>query len=150
KETGFSYLSLLKAVLCGDASAIRKVLNGLLMTSISFFDTAGENFYHGFMLGLCATLSSYYRISSNRESGNGRYDIMMHPLKELCPGVVFELKVCNRDEKLHDAALEAISQIRTKEYTRALSDQKVMSAILFGVAFHGKKAEVESEIIALS
>ena len=75
---------------------------------------------------------------------------MLCTIGVLCPGVLLELKGSNRDEKLKDAALEALSQIRTNEYTRALSDQGVKSAILFGAAFHGKKAEVESEIITLS
>ena len=66
-------------------------IDNLLLQSASSFDTAGENFYHGFMLGLCAMLSGAYT-TSNRESGEGRYDIQMMPKRANLPGILIELK----------------------------------------------------------
>ncbi|MCC2120028.1 PD-(D/E)XK nuclease domain-containing protein [Waltera acetigignens] len=63
----------------------------LLTQSVSFFDTAGENFYHGFMLGLCALMSGTF-VTSNRESGDGRYDIQLKPIRKGMPGILIELK----------------------------------------------------------
>ncbi|MGN1480079.1 MAG: AAA family ATPase, partial [Acutalibacteraceae bacterium] len=80
-----------EAIYSGDNIKLQSLIQTLLTQSVSSFDTAGENFYHGFMLGLCALLSGAY-ITSNRESGDGRYDIQLKPKDIKLPGVIIELK----------------------------------------------------------
>ena len=67
-----------------------------LMESISFYDASNESFYHGLLLGLCAILDDKYRIVSNRESGDGRFDIQMIPRISQLPGILIELKAAFR------------------------------------------------------
>ena len=75
-----------------DLRELKEQLGKLLQQSVSYYDTAGENFYHGLVLGLCAMLDNRYYITSNRESGKGRYDIQLLPkqklaLKNQFPGI---------------------------------------------------------------
>ena len=69
----------------------KTMIQTLLTQSVSSFNAAGENFYHGFMLGLCALLGGTF-ISSNKESGDGRYDIQLKPVNKNLPGILIELK----------------------------------------------------------
>lgn len=75
-------ISIQEAIFSGDQEKLKSLIQTLLTESVSSFDTAGENFYHGFMLGLCVLLGNFF-VSSNRESGNGRYDIQLKPLKKI-------------------------------------------------------------------
>ena len=115
----------------------------LLTQSVSSFDTAGENFYHGFMLGLCALLGGAF-VTFNRESGDGRYDIQLKPTKKGLPGILIELKAeknCN-DEKLKKLSETALQQINDKKYETELTTAGVRTIYKYGVAFSGKKVEV--------
>lgn len=76
------------ALYTGNSAELKKKLEKLLLQSVSFYDVAKENFYHGFMLGLCATMDNRYEISSNRESGEGRFDICMEPKKKGLPASI--------------------------------------------------------------
>ena len=103
-------ISIQEAVFSGDNDKLRVAIQTLLTQSVSAFDTAGENLYHGFMLGLCALLGDYF-VSSNRESGDGRYDIQLKPNKKSLPGILIELKAernCTEDrlKKLSETALK--------------------------------------------
>ena len=69
-----------------------KALENFLQQTISFHDAASETFYHGLILGMCAVMDNSYRITSNRESGEGRFDIQLLPLNKKLPGVLIELK----------------------------------------------------------
>ena len=84
-------ISVQEAIYSGDSKRIQALIHNLLLQSASSFDTVGENFYHGFMLGLCAMLSGSYT-TSNRESGEGRYDIQLLPRDAKLPGILIELK----------------------------------------------------------
>lgn len=77
-------ISVQEAIFSGNNNKLKTSIQTLLTQSVSSFDTAGENFYHGFMLGLCALLDSVF-VSSNRESGDGRYDIQLKPMKKIFP-----------------------------------------------------------------
>lgn len=85
------------------------------MESVSSFDTAGENFYHGFMLGLCALLGGFF-VTSNRKSGEGRYDIQLKPLKKGLPGIIIELKAekNSTDEHGYFKSCEDASEIHSQ------------------------------------
>lgn len=81
-----------EAVFKMDIEALQKKLQEFLLQTVSFYDTTNENFYHGLVLGLCAMMDNYYIVSSNRESGEGRYDIQLMPKKTKLPGILIELK----------------------------------------------------------
>jgi len=119
------------------------------------FDGAYEVFYHGLMLGNVAMMREGYFVTSNLESGEGRFDIQMEPRKPILPGIIMELK-SNReeytDEKTRDRSLEreaaeALAQIEKKEYITNLRMRGVKSIILYGMAFKGKHAKVLSKVL---
>lgn len=132
-----------EAIYSGDNIKLQSLIQTLLTQSVSSFDTAGENFYHGFMLGLCALLSGAY-ITSNRESGDGRYDIQLKPKDIKLPGVIIELKAeknCE-PEKLKKLSELALKQIVDKKYDSQMKSEGVDTVYKYGVAFSGKTVEV--------
>ena len=132
-----------EAIFSGDNERLKTQIQTLLIQSVSSFDTAGENFYHGFILGLCALMGSAF-VTSNRESGNGRYDIQLKPVKKGLPGVIIELKAeknCS-DEKLKKLSEAALQQINDKKYDTELTAAGIRSIYKYGVAFSGKNVEV--------
>lgn len=115
--------------------------------SISFYDGGTEGFYHGLMLGLIALMDNQYKIKSNRESGDGRYDICLIPREEKYPGIIMELKW---KEKLSEAALvslaeEALVQIDELRYDSELTEDRIADIIKFGIAFSGKKVCIKTK-----
>lgn len=132
-----------EAIFSGDNEQLKTQIQTLLIQSVSSFDTAGENFYHGFILGLCALMGNAF-VTSNRESGNGRYDIQLKPVKKGLPGVIIELKAeknCS-DEKLKKLSEAALQQINDKKYDTELTAAGIRSIYKYGVAFSGKNVEV--------
>ena len=115
-----------------------------MITSISFYDEATEGFYHGMVLGLVASLSSKYYIRSNRESGDGRFDLQLEPKDKVLPGILMEFKAVSVSEKdkLSELAEEALVQTEDKNYQRDLEDRGVSYIVRYGIAFSGKKVEV--------
>ena len=136
-------ISVQETIFSGDNARLKAQIQTLLTQSVSSFDTAGENFYHGFMLGLCALLGGAF-VTSNRESGDGRYDIQLKPTKKGLPGILIELKAeknCS-DEKLKKLSETALQQINDKKYETELTTAGVRTIYKYGVAFSGKKVEV--------
>lgn len=136
-------ISIQEAVFSGDNVRLQTQIQTLLLQSVSCFDTAGENFYHGFMLGLCALMNGSF-VTSNRESGDGRYDIQLKPKEKGLPGILIELKAeknCSED-RLKKLAETALQQINDKKYDTALTAAGVETIYKYGVAFCGKKVEV--------
>ena len=136
-------ISVQEAIFSGDNARLKEQIQTLLTQSVSSFDTAGENFYHGFMLGLCALLGGAF-VTSNRESGDGRYDIQLKPTQKGLPGILIELKAeknCS-DEKLKKLSETALQQINDKKYETELTTAGVRTIYKYGVAFSGKKVEV--------
>ena len=111
-------ISIQESIYSNNVPALQKQLRMLLLQSVSNYDTAGENFYHGLVLGLCATLDDRYYITSNRESGEGRYDICLCPKESKMPGVLIELKAakCYSDEELKKLSEKALEQINNRKY----------------------------------
>lgn len=155
KESIFSDLNNLEVV----TSTSEKYMNEVAMTTISFFDSGKkpseeaepERFYHGFVLGLIVDLSDRYIITSNRESGLGRYDVVIEPRKKEDDAIIMEFKV--RDPKkettLKDTAAEALSQIERKKYEADLEARGIASERIrkYGFAFEGN-ANSEDEKVA--
>ena len=139
-----SSIGIQEAVCSGNVSALRDRLNVLLKTSVSYYDTAGENFYHGLMLGLLAMTDNRYKIFSNRESGDGRYDICLIPQQNNLPGIIIELKAVKKysSEELKKLASDALIQIKDKHYDTRLLQSGITNILNYGVAFSGKHAEV--------
>ena len=136
-------IAVQEAIFSGDNRKLKAQIQTLLMESASSFDTAGENFYHGFMLGLCALLGGFF-VTSNRESGEGRYDIQLKPVKKGLPGIIIELKTEKNGtkESLKQLSETALQQIQEKQYDTELRAAGVEVIYKYGVAFCGKRVEV--------
>ena len=125
-----------------------KYLAAYLKEAVSFFDTAAEGFYHGLVLGFIACFRNRFVVKSNRESGEGRYDISMRPLVDAMPGVVIELKAAEEEtEDLDALAREARRQIDTREYTTEMladfaAHGEKRDILKFGMAFYKKNLVV--------
>ena len=136
-------IAVQEAIFSGDNRKLKTQIQTLLMESASLFDTAGENFYHGFMLGLCALLGGFF-VTSNRESGEGRYDIQLKPVKKGLPGIIIELKAEKNgtEESLKQLSETALKQIQEKQYDTELRAAGVEVIYKYGVAFCGKRVEI--------
>lgn len=137
-------ISIQEAIYQNNAEKLKALLEKLLRESVSSFDTSQEIFYHGLVLGLCAMFSDSYYVTSNRESGEGRYDIQLMPRKNNRPGFIFELKAekgCSPD-KLREIAQGAVQQISDRKYETEMKTHGIGKIIKYGVAFSGKSVEI--------
>lgn len=136
-----------KAVYLSDAKRLQEALRKYMITCISFYDGAAEGFYHGMVLGLVASLSSKYYIRSNRESGEGRFDLQLEPKDKVLPGILMEFKAIpiSDKDKLSELAEEALVQTEDKNYRRDLEDRGISDIVRYGIAFSGKNVEVRIE-----
>ncbi len=131
------------ALFSGDSTALKKTLEKLLLQSVSYFDVSKESFYHGFVLGLCAIMDNRYEVTSNREAGEGRFDICLKPRQAGLPGILMELKASKDRNKLKELAKAAVRQIEEKQYGVILEQAGVQTILKYGVAFSGKQVEIE-------
>ena len=158
QDTNYGYF--IKALIDGDLEAMNYYMNKVALATFSYFDVGSENgsdpeperFYHGFVLGLIAERSGIYMIRSNRESGFGRYDIMMIPQeRERYPAIIIEFKVCSRMKKetLEEAVRSALDQIAEKNYDAELLSQGIPADRIrhYGFAFEGKKVLIGQDEI---
>ena len=133
-----------KAFYLRNGDRLKKALEDYMITCISSYDGAVEGFYHGMMLGLVAILSSCYYIRSNRESGDGRFDLQLEPKTNMDPGILMEFKIAKSSDKdkLLYLANEALQQISEKQYDVEMKDRGITDISKYGIAFAGKHAEV--------
>lgn len=147
-----SYNAFIKALLLDDVKAMNTYMNRVAMETFSYFDTGKapswdepERFYHGFVLGLMVELADRYTLTSNRESGFGRYDVMLEPKKTGDNAYIFEFKVQDTDEKeLADTVWDALCQIDRQNYEASLvakgfSKERIRK---YGFAFCGKNVQI--------
>ncbi len=145
-----NYNRFIAAVVSGDVEAMNAYMNRISMEVFSYFDVGGDNssgeperFYHGFVLGLMVEQAERYEVRSNRESGFGRYDVMLIPKKDNLPAIVMEFKVRNpgREQTLEATAQSALNQIEDKNYDAELIARGIPLERIrhYGFAFEGKR-----------
>ena len=144
------YNDFIKAMLTNNIKAMNRFMNHVALTMFSYFDSGmhpsqsePERFYHGFVLGLMVDLESRYVMTSNRESGFGRYDIMLEPKNKDDNAYIIEFKVRDADDEgtLQDTVVAALAQIEEKKYDTLLIEKGVPADKIYkyGFAFEGKK-----------
>ena len=145
------YNDFIKAILLGNIRAMNAYMNRVALSTFSYFDTGKnpsweepERFYHGFVLGLMVDLQDRYVITSNRESGFGRYDVMLEPKNpEKDDALILEFKVHDPidEDNLQDTVKKALSQIEEKQYTAGLMARGIPQEKIrcYGFAFQGKR-----------
>ena len=134
------FSAMYNAVINGNAAVFENCLKGQLRGSISFMDSA-ENFYHGFLLGLLGGMQGYKKLS-NRESGEGRYDIVLKPYDEQQPAIILELKHVQRFTEMEGMCREALKQVEDKHYDAGLLDEGYMVIKKYGICFCKKSCKV--------
>lgn len=151
QNTRSNYNAFIKAMLCGNIKEMNAYMNEVALATFSSFDTGShpsgrtqpERFYHGFVLGLLVELRDQYEVRSNRESGYGRYDVMLIPRQKNQLAFVLEFKVYDAQEelKLEDTVQSALAQIEEKDYDTELVERGISKLQIrhYGFAFEGKK-----------
>lgn len=145
-----NYNEFIKAMLGGNVKAMNLYMNDIALATFSSFDVGKhfsqrsqpERFYHGFVLGLLVEVRDLYEIRSNRESGYGRYDVMLIPKTKKNDGIILEFKVKESEEKtLEETVQMALAQIESKKYDAELLELGVSKEHIrhYGFAFEGKK-----------
>ena len=148
-----SYNYFIKALLANDVESMNEFMNNVALRVFSCFDSGNgylksepERFYHGFVLGLMVDLSERYVLTSNRESGFGRYDIMLEPKNKEDNAYIIEFKVHKpaKEKTLEDTVAAALAQIEEKKYDTLLIDKGVPvdKIYKYGFAFEGKCVQI--------
>ncbi len=135
-----------ESLYANDYKKLQKAIAEYMDKSISFYDAGAEGFYHGLVLGLIALMDNQYKIKSNRESGDGRYDISLIPREDRYPGIIMELK-WKKDlsaEKLAGLADEALTQIDDNRYDAEMKAGGIKDILKLGIAFSGKNVSVKT------
>lgn len=145
------YRMLLNSLVQGDIDTFSQIFQEFMVSSASVFDVPiddSEKIYHAFVLGMLIGLKDRYEVKSNRESGLGRYDVMLIPKNKSELGIIMEFKKIGRFEKisLESAVLSALKQVEERRYDQELLDRGVERILYLGFAFEGKRVLIRSKI----
>lgn len=152
------YNEFINALLQDDVKRMNTFMNKVALNTFSSFDSGNkpsekaepERFYHGFVLGMAVDLTDRYRVKSNRESGYGRYDVVIEPIDKNEKAFIFEFKVLDRDDgeqSLEDTATNALAQIEERKYETELITDGIASGNIrkYGFAFQGKECLIRGQ-----
>lgn len=158
-EQGIDFNEFVTAMFRGDVRSMNRYMNRVALNTFSYFDTGKrpsdkkepERFYHGFVLGLLVDKADSYQVKSNRESGFGRYDVVMEPKDIKDTAVIMEFKVFDEEDaerNLEDTAKNALQQIEEKKYAadliaRGIPEDRILK---YGFAFEGEKCLIRKQI----
>lgn len=136
-----------ESIYANDLREMQDAITEYIDKTISFYDSGTEGFYHGLLLGLVSLTDTQYKIRSNRESGDGRYDISLIPRNKKYSGIIIELKSKGglnevELEKLSEIALE---QINSKRYSAEMEKDGITNVLKMGIAFSGKKMKIKTQ-----
>ena len=136
-----------ESLYANDAKKLQKAIAEYMDKAVSFYDAGAEGFYHGLSLGLVALMDDQYKIKSNRESGDGRYDISLVPRKSKYPAIIMELKWKSglNEDALEALSDEALEQIDDKRYDAEMKQDGVEKMLKLGIAFSGKKVRIKAK-----
>lgn len=135
---------LYESILEGDTDRMSRILSENLMETISFYDYQ-ESYYHGFLAGMLKNIGSYI-VLSNRESGNGRPDILLKYPSVRGKAVILEIKVADTFSGLEEKCDEALRQIEEQEYEESLRQEGYQDILKYGVAFYRKECMVKRAV----
>jgi len=143
-----NYDIMIKSLVTGDIKIFGKLLRQFVLKSISYFDVGGyegEKVYHAFVLGMLISLNDTHEVLSNRESGYGRYDVMIIPKDVSKLGIIIEFKKLDPDdeETLEETADEALKQIIEKKYSSTLEHRGVKNIKELAIVFKGKEVYIK-------
>lgn len=130
-----------------NSGQLQAALRKFLLEAVSFYDGLQENYYQGLLLGMTGMFTNDYYPLSNRESGEGRYDIQLTPKTQGLPGIIIEIKAAKEasEEQLKKLAEQALEQIEEKRYDTELRRQGIGTIYKYGIAFCGKKVEIATK-----
>ncbi|MFA6527347.1 MAG: AAA family ATPase [Candidatus Babeliales bacterium] len=144
------YKAMLDSLTSGNVIFFATVFQQMVLTSLSSFDVGGnepERFYHALVVGMLLSLQDRYEVTSNRESGYGRYDVMIIPRDITKLGIILEFKKAGADrpETLEESAENALKQIIDKQYDVELGSRGIQNILKLGIAFKGKQVCIKHE-----
>lgn len=138
---------MLKALKRGEVEVFAEIFSGCVQSAFSYMNLGNESekFYHAFVLGMLVALRNEYEVKSNRESGYGRYDVMLIPKNKQDSGIIIEFKKVSTfsGETLKTAADKALKQIKEKQYNAELLDKGISNILELAIVFEGKKVLVK-------
>ncbi len=144
------YEEMLNRLICGDIENFSYIFQDFVLDNLSYFDVSGkepERVYHAFVLGMLVSLSENYEVKSNKESGYGRYDVMVIPKDISKLGIIIEFKKINElsKETIDAATQEALKQIKENKYEQELTSKGIENIIKLAIVFKGKEINIVQE-----
>ena len=141
------YNTMLTALISKDVEVFEEIFSDFVMKNMSYFDVSGEEpekVYHAFVLGMIVSLGDKYEVKSNKESGYGRYDVMLIPKNTSKPGIIIEFKrIKDTSLKTIDEGVdEALNQIEDNKYEAELQERGVSDILKLAIVFKGKKVKI--------